>query len=87
MKRWCFWCESPTAKPEGWVWVHDKCINKLIDKSQDFDAIIRLINEGKNVEDIKRHLERMADFDRRWNNTIKIIEKKNDGLFGGDDHD
>jgi len=81
-KMWCFWCEDgylpKNMARKGYVWVHLKCLEELLNMREDVNAIKRIL-AGEQDETVQHFLNRIGDFDRRWENTMKIIE----GLTAG----
>ena len=73
----CLWCQygnvPKSLNEKGFVWVHLSCLMELQDFRQDTKAIKEIL-EGKRNESIEVYLERMQNFDKKWNNSMKLIK-------------
>ena len=74
----CFWCQTGNVpknlQNKGFVWIHLDCLMEINDFRQDTKAIQEII-KGKRNESIENYLERMQEFDRKWNNSMKLIKQ------------
>lgn len=73
--RYCILCESPTGNPREYYWIHPKCFQDMYDKSCNYENILKMIKNGKTIEDIKQYINRMDAFDAKWNNTEDLMKK------------
>jgi len=74
----CVWCESD-VKPnkKGFMYFHLECF-------EDFDGITcdtkkikeLLLNDNQKDDTVRRYLERMENFELKWNNSIKALINK-----------
>jgi len=75
-RAYCIWCETGDGQPKpDMFWIHIDCFHKLSDFLDDFKSVKKRLEEGESTEEISRFLNRMRDFNERWDKTIKIIEK------------
>lgn len=87
MKAWCIWCESPqNSEPKnGYYWIHNDCANKLMDIKSNLDTILEILNgmhrrnknnpQTEKVDLVIKYISDMQEFDRKWNNTMKLIKQ------------
>lgn len=86
MKAWCIWCEMGSTKPrDGMLWIHEHCFLELDDVRNRIKMVEkylrgempRILKNGdkRGYESVEKFLVAMDDFNRRWNNSMKLIKE------------
>lgn len=79
----CFLCESGRVprnlEQKGFVWIHLDCMMELFDFHNDFKTVKEILAGNRN-ESVEKFLTRMYEFDARWENSIKLIKKIENGI-------
>lgn len=83
MAAWCCWCESGTTyessrifREKGLLWIHETCFRELMEAGDNIKHIREIIEgKAKVDETVERFLKRVEDFDRRWNNAMKMLKE------------
>ena len=87
MTSWCIWCETRTCKPpKGKFWIHEKCFFELDDVRNKIKTVEKYLKgelprikengDMQGYESVEKFLVSMDDFNRRWTNLTKLIEKR-----------
>jgi hypothetical protein len=88
MKAYCIWCEIGNCNTKnGYLWIHQRCADELMDISQDIKSIRKILEgihprnniDEDNLNTVKKFIDDMQDFRRRWDNSMKIITQIKDG--------
>jgi len=84
-KRFCFWCQTGTLRPNQMLSLHQDCFFKALDVRDKIDFAVKyakgempkILENGdrRGYESFEKFLVAMDDFNRKWKNFEKIIEK------------
>jgi len=74
---------------EGMFWIHESCFQELMDVHNKIESVEKymkgelpkLTKKGNRLgyESVERFLIAMDDFNRRWNNSMKLIREIRNG--------
>ena len=87
-KKYCMWCETGTINPNAenpMVSLHLNCFYQITQIASDIETVTkylkgempRLNKAGRRLgyESVEAFLISMQAFDRRWNNSMKLIRE------------
>ena len=86
-KKYCMWCETGSVNPNTinpMVSLHLDCFTEITSIASDIESVTkylkgempRLNKAGRRLgyESVEAFLISMQDFDRRWKNSMKLIQ-------------
>ena len=75
----CMLCQvgsiPKNLQEKGFIWVHLDCMMKLFDFKSDMESIKEFLEGKRTNESVESFLERMAEFDKKADNTIKLLKE------------
>ena len=76
----CFYCESGNVpknlEKKGFIWIHLDCFMKLNNFKNDLTSVKEILEGMGSNETIESFINRMQEFDKKWDNTTKILKEK-----------
>jgi len=88
-KAWCIWCETGQEPKHGYLWIHSECFEQITRIASNLETIEkylkgeipRITKKGNKLgrDTVEQFLIDMYDFDRRWRNSMKLIEAYKEG--------
>jgi len=88
-KAWCIWCETGQIPKHGYFWIHPECFERVTSIASNLETIEkylkgempRISKSGNKLGryTVEQFLIDMYDFDRRWRNSMKLIDAYKEG--------
>jgi hypothetical protein len=83
-KAWCVWCQTGSVPKTGYLWIHEKCANEIMDRSSDIKTIREILegkhprcaeNPGDRIAVVLKMVSDMEAFDQKWKNAMALLKQ------------